>query len=480
MSSLSVLRAAEEVPSRDAIIWDGTTLSYADVATRVSSICAVFDAQRLGPRARVVLWSSNHLASTLTILAFIERGVTLVPIHPRLTSAEAERLAGAANPSRILMEDDLDGFVRKRAHDPVAPRDIDPRETLAMLFTSGTTGTPKGALLPRSAFLAAAAASAENLGGFLPTDRWLACMPLCHIGGLSILTRCLIARSCVIVHPRFDAEAVLRSIEHDRATLLSVVPLMLRRLLDADTNGVLTRLRAVLVGGAAAPPALLEECASRGVSALTTYGLTEACSQVTSQRPRDPFTAQTGSGRPLPGVDVSVLDEHGAPLGPGKIGRIHVGGPTVMSGYFGAPALQGAFDTGDIGTTDEDGTLHVHARRTDLIVSGGENVYPVEIEETLETLPGVRRAFVFGVADDTWGEIVAAAIERDETSGKPCDEPALHAALSACLAPHKRPRRVCFVDEIPLAGGGDNTRKVDRARGRAVFTAKARAWAKGE
>src|SRR5262249_45817489 len=148
--------------------------------------------------------------------------------------------------------------------------------------TSGTTGRPKGAVLSRGAFIASAEASATNLD-LCHEDRWLLCMPICHVGGLSILTRSLLARSTVVLEPRFEARAVLDSIDHNGITLLSVVPTMLRALLDEDARGTLARLRAVLVGGAVVRVSWLDECAARGVQAITTYGLTEACSQVTTQ-----------------------------------------------------------------------------------------------------------------------------------------------------------------------------------------------------
>ncbi len=474
-SGLSISVAAQEAPSRAALVWQGNVLSFADLAARVDPICAAIDGWRLDPNARVALWASNRLETVLTLLAFFERGVPFVPLHPRLLAKEAERLAREADPTRILMEDDLDVLAlpaRDRAQTPaLSSTAIDPRCLLAILFTSGTTGSPKGAMLARSAFLAAAAASAECLG-WEEDDRWLLCLPLCHVGGLSIVTRCLAARRAVILHPRFEPAAVLESIVRDQATILSVVPTMLRRLLDADTEGALARLRAVLVGGGPAPSVLLDECRQRGVRVLTTYGLTEACSQVTTQRPGEPIVA--GSGRPLRGAEVSILGDAGEPLKHGEIGRIHIHGPALMSGYWRSPPLEGAFDTGDLGALDEAGHLHVHARRTDLIVTGGENVYPAEIEEALESQPGVRRALVFGVADETWGEIVAAAIEPET----PCDERALEAAMAQALAPFKRPRRVCFVDALPVvAGDGGAAGKLDRARGRALFGPKARPWA---
>ncbi len=252
----------------------------------------------------------------------------------------------------------------------------------------------------------------------------------------------------MILEPRFDPDAVLAAIVNRQATLLSVVPTMLAALLERDHEGALAGLRAVLCGGAATPWALLEECGRRGVPALTTYGLTEACSQAASQAPRSPYVPERGSGRPLPGVEIRI-----------DAGRIHLRGPTLMSGYFRgegrAPDTSsfdddGWLDTGDLGEIDAAGRLHVHARRTDLIVTGGENVYPLEIEQCLEALPGVRRALVFGVPDARWGQLVAAAIEVDSAF----DEAALAAAVTARLARHKRPRLIAVVAALAVTGSG--------------------------
>ncbi|HVK71376.1 MAG TPA: AMP-binding protein, partial [Polyangium sp.] len=312
---------------------------------------------------------------------------------------------------------------------------------------------------------ASAAASAKNLG-WTPDDRWLACMPLAHVGGLSIVTRCIAARRPIVLEPRFDPDAVLRVIRRERVTLLSVVPTMLRALFDADRDGTLATLRLVLVGGAGAPPALLEEAAARRVLALTTYGLTEGCSQVTCQPLRAPGITEPGSGKALPGVDVRTLRDTGTLADPGEVGHIQVRGPTLMSGYLAGPGeplrtsltADGFFDTGDLGALDEHGRLFVHARRTDLVVTGGENVYPAEVEQVLEALPGVTRAVVFGVPDERWGQIVAAGLALDPPD--PARAAALVAEASARLAPHKRPRFVAAVASLPLTASG----KLDRAR----------------
>jgi O-succinylbenzoic acid--CoA ligase len=280
-------------------------------------------------------------------------------------------------------------------------------------------------------------------------DAWLLAIPVCHVGGLSILTRCLHARAAVVLQDRFEA-----------ATILSVVPTMLARALEQKAD--LAAARAVVVGGAACPPALLDECAARGVHALTTYGLTETCAMVTMQRPRDPHTREPGVGTPLPGTEIRIQEGH-----------IQVRGPTLFSGYLDHPPhARGAwYDTGDLGEIDDAGRLHVHTRRVDLIVTGGENVYPAEVEAALGTCDGVRRAIVFGVPDAEWGELVACAIESDPA--RPIPEPVLFAAMSRVLATHKRPRRVCFVEAIPTVGD-----KLDRARAKKDFLPLVRAWTK--
>ena len=256
-----------------------------------------------------------------------------------------------------------------------------------------------------AALVASAAASAANLG-WAADDRWLLCMPIAHVGGLSIVTRCLAARRCVVLMPRFDAQRLPAVIDARRVTLASLVPTMLARVLDAHPDWrAPAHLRAILVGGAAAPPALLRRAVERGLPMLPSYGLTESCAQIVAA----PYAARHdpagyGAGIPLPGVELRVVD-----------GRIEIRGPMLMAGYWNEPPLapDAWFDTGDLGEIDARGCLHVHARRTDLIVTGGENVYPAEVERALETLPGIAAAGVFGIASDEWGQEVAAALVAD-------------------------------------------------------------------
>jgi O-succinylbenzoic acid--CoA ligase len=460
MDGLRISEAASEPASADrlALIGEGSALDFRALAERVALVRGALEARGIKPRSRVALLVGNSVATVITLHALLDLGATIVPLHPRLTPPEAELLLADAAPALVLRDDDLATLAASPTPTSSAAIEaLDPESPLAMVYTSGTTGKPKGAVLSRRAFLASAEASAANFG-WTDDDRWLLCLPLCHVGGLSILTRCLVARRPIILEPRYDPGAVLAAIDGHRATMLSVVPTMLRDLLERDEQGALSRLRVLLSGGAGTPPSLLDECARRGVPLLTTYGLTEACSQIASQRPSSPYRPEPGSGRALPGAELRIVGARGD-----EPGNIQVRGPMLMSGYWRGegraldPATddEGWFETGDLGTLDEAGRLHVASRRSDLIVTGGENVYPLEVEQVIAALPFVRAALVFGVPDERWGQVVAVALEI----GGALDEDALVALFAERLAPHKRPRRLCVVESLPRKGPG----KLDRA-----------------
>jgi O-succinylbenzoic acid--CoA ligase len=470
--------------ARPALIADGVTWSFQDLAGAAASLAFRFKERGITASSRVALSASPSPESFLAIHTLAALGATLVPVHPRLSPAEARVAIDVARADHVLEGADL--ALPSEHRDPPSIEPFAATAPFAIVSTSGTTGRPKGAVLSRRAFIASADASARNLGWW-PDDRWLLCMPLAHVGGLSIVTRCLVARRAVVLLPRFDPAQVLAAIRRHCVTLLSVVPTMLHALLDADAHDTLRLPRALLLGGAAAAPALLDECARRGIRALTTYGLTEACSQVTAQAPRDPSLRLAGSGAALAGFELRIARDDGAPLPPHHAGRILVRGPALFDGYLlddgvsidpartpdthsaarapaamrapgRAPSRSGFFDSGDLGELDALGQLHVHVRRTDLIVSGGENVYPAEVEQLIESCPGARRALVFGVPDERWGHVVAAAVEVDSRS-PPLLPDRLAELFSNRLAPHKRPRLLTFVAQLPLTASGKVERK---------------------
>lgn len=426
---LSIFAAAAETPQAVAVTVDGQALTFGALAVRVRRRLDEL-APQVQPGVLRPLLGSATLETIVTLHALFEARVPVLMLHPR--STEAERAEAADDARRCS------GAL--------------PADAAVVLHTSGTTGRPRGAILTRAALLASARASASNLG-WQDDDCWLACMPLARIGGLSILTRSLVARKPVVVAPAFDAAQLPAWIERERITLVSLVPTMLSLLLDAHPGWRPPAfLRAVLLGGAAASPRLLQRAAGRGLPVVVTYGCTETCSQVVATPYEGRFEpARYGAGRPLPGAGIEACD-----------GRILVQGPMLMDGYLGELPLPPGhwFDTGDLGEIDASGCLHVHARRVDLIVTGGENVYPAEVESVLEACPGIVAAGVFGVPDETWGQVVSAALVID--GGAPGIRPdlaSLVAHLGMALAPHKRPRRISIVDALPQTAAG----KLDRA-----------------
>lgn len=421
----SIAAAARETPRTPALFVDGRVLSFADVGALVAARARDLDRDAAGGGPHPVVGEAT-LATIVTLYALLESRIPALLLHPRLTPPEREGLLAAAVRSGPL-----------------------PGPDAAMIvYTSGTTGVPRAAVLSRGALLASARASEANLG-WQPDDRWLLHLTLAHVGGLSILTRCLAARRCVVLGGHFEAEKVPQAIDDQRITLASLVPTMLLRVIDANPGWTPPpHLRAILLGGASASPCLLQRAAAARVPLVVSYGLTEACSQVTATPYAARFApAEERSGRALPGIGVRVVD-----------GRIEVRGPTLMTGYWNeTPLAPGAwFDTGDVGAIDERGRLTVHARRTDLIVTGGENVYPAEVEAVLEACPGIAAAAVFGVPDEVWGQTVAAALVA---AGDPPGDAALRAFLDARLAPHKQPRAIGWLRELPHTRGG----KLDRA-----------------
>lgn len=418
---LSISAAARDAGDAAALIASGSRYSFADLAARSAAWRDEIEAsgQRFVP-----LVAHNSLDTVVALCALLEAQQPVLLLHPKAPAAEHAAEIRAAEAAAL------------------------PPGAALIVHTSGTTGRPRGVMLTRSALLASAQASAANLG-WRSDDVWLAAMPLARIGGLSIITRCLAARRTVALFDGFDAAALPEWIDATRTTLVSLVPTMLALTLERNPAWRPPPfVRAVLVGGAAAPLRLLRQARERGFPLVITYGCTETCSQVVATPYRHRFAPETcGVGRPLGGADVRVVD-----------GRIEVRGPMRMAGYLGEPPLpvDAWFDTGDGGAFDADGNLQLHARRKELIITGGDNVAPLEVERVLEDCAGVRAAAVFGVPDDTWGELVAALIVADDA---PPDDEALLRHVEQRLARHKRPRRIAFVDALPLTAAG----KLDRA-----------------
>ncbi len=413
-------------------------------------------------------------------------GLTPVLLHLRFGPHEHARVLDAVQPRAVLVTPEAAAGLRLPPDAPVwvlpaappspsrppeSPSGTAPVEVL--LLTSGTTQAPKIARLTPANFFWSALAAGYRLG-VSPRDRWLLTLPLYHVGGLSIVMRSALYGTAVVIpppRPSFDPQALWHDLHRWQPTLVSVVPTMLYRLLRAAPQAPAPRaLRVLLVGGAAAGADLLAEARARGFPVALTYGLTEAASQVATAAPATVWAKPGSVGRALLFTEVSVRDPAGRVLPAGQVGEIWVRGPGVFRGYWRAPAAtrralhpEGWLRTGDAGYVDLDGDLWVLARRDDLIVTGGENVAPHEVEAVLRQHPAVADAAVVGVPDPEWGQQVAAAVVlRPQRSVSPA---ALQAFCRQYLAGYKVPRRWRFVAQLPRTASG----KVRRAAVRAWF-----------
>ena len=463
--SFSLREAAVERPDDDALVVDGDAWSYRRLAGRVGRVMAALAARPelgasplAGRTARVALVAEARPEAVVALLALVELGREVVLLHPRASAAERQALVDLTRPAVVLDPEGLRQLaVTAAATTPpslaAAPPIPDDDRPLAVLSTSGTTSAPRAVSLSRAAFAWAAAASAQNLG--VPRgERWLLALPFAHVGGLAVILRTLQGRGAVVLStaspsPASSAEALGAVLRGGRISAVSLVPTQLERFLDGVPGPAPPELRTILLGGAPAPPALLERADDRGLPVLTTYGMTETCAQLATQRPGTRNRGQLGCGPPLPGVELRLGDG----------GQIAVRAGSLLSGYLEPGGLRGALDgdgflvTRDAGRLDGAGNLHVLGRLDDVIVSGGEKVHPLEVETALRSVVG--GACVFGVADREWGARVAAALVAGP--GGPADDGALAAALGG-LAGYKHPRAIAWLEALPLLASG----KVDR------------------
>lgn len=457
-------------PNKVALIFGEQHWTYRELNIEVGRICGHLIATRVQTGQHVAVLMPNQPEYVYLVHGLARLGATLVPLNTRLTTPELRWQVEQAECSFVICADATEALADalglpvlnvERLKDSntlatgVLGRPLDLEAVQGIIFTSGTTGQPKGAMLTYSNFLWSAIASAFRLGTD-PADRWLVCLPLYHVGGLSIIFRCCLYGTAVVLQSGFDVPAVSQALESQKVTLVSLVPTMLHRLLESKSLKSGGSLHCILMGGAALSPALLEQSQALKLPIAATYGLTEAASQVATASPAEVHRTPGHVGPPLMFSTVQVVGSEWQELPPGEIGEVVVSGPTVMRGYYRRPDATrqtlrgGKLHTGDLGYLDETGNLWLVQRRTDLIVSGGENVYPSEVEQALRTHPAIEDACVVGLPDAEWGQCVAAAVIRREqvTEAELVDFCRTH------LAGYKRPRLIRFVTAFPATSSG--------------------------
>jgi o-succinylbenzoate---CoA ligase len=462
--SLSILQAAQELGKAPFLVTPERSLSFAQVAERVSAAMDWLQAAGVEPGQTkpYALEVRLELRSIVVLLALFELGVPALLVHPRWTEIERARVLKSIDLAVQPLPDDFALF-RGPGRAPAAAT-VPPSSPLAIVYTSGSSGTPRGVVLSRAAFVASAQAVAARLQ-WRDGDRWLLCLPLAHIGGLSILVRCLIARRPLVLEAlyspptQFRGPEILRVIADCRVTVLSLVPTQLARLLESSLCCP-PEVRAVILGGAGSPPSLLRRASHARWPVLCTYGLTEACSAVTLE-PAPRGAPPWSSGLPLDGTEVRIHE-----------GRIEVKSPTLFSEYY--PELEnplsedGWLRTQDCGLFDDQGCLQVLGRLDETIVSGGENVHPLEVEHVLMDYSAIAAVCVFGLPSDTWGQEVAAALVLRQ--GQSLGE--LRAHIAERLAPYKWPRRLALVEQLPTTASG----KISRLRAQQLFAEQCVSW----
>ncbi len=468
-------RAARDAGAAPALVGDFGSMSWAALAARVQGVAAGLprlagapsDGDEMAPHAVQLRPDRDEV---IILLAHAVAGIPLLPLHPALPEADVARLTATAGARRLSVAQCLD--TAGPAAGTVARRVL-PGDDLFLVPTSGSSGPPRVARLSHRAVLSAAAALTDRLP-FGAADRWILTLPLSHVGGLSVVSRCVCAMRPIVLVPRFAEDAVWTAMARDGGTRLSAVPAIADRLLAADQDGCLSRLSLMMLGGQAAPMALRRALRDAGVVAVASYGLTESCAAAACEAPAEAERLLPGSGSALHGTAIAIAAPDGRALSAGAPGSIRLAGAALLSGYAGrehAPALDAAgwLDTGDLGWLDDAGRLHVQGRRSDVIVTGGEKVVPGVVEAALREHPGVRDAVVFGLPDARWGAIVCAAVE-----GSPglADDATLPALLASLLPPWSRPRRLAQLDALPR----QNTGKVDRRGAPALAAPRLLPW----
>ncbi len=490
-------RNAAFAPAKPAICIEDREVTYAALSEAIERLAAgLHHALGLRRGDRIAHLGHNSVEFITLVFACARLGVILVPLNWRLAVPEHQAILANAEPMVLCADAAFREHAEKlreetaslrpictdlavtgwpsleeiaAAGSPAPPVEGAGRDPLLIVYTSGTTGEPKGAVLTQDA-LFWNAVNSIHMHDLTSTDHVLTVLPLFHVGGLNIQTLpALHAGATVTLLRRFEPGATLAAIGSGRPTLTVLVPATMRAVIDhpAWASTDLSSLRMITTGSQIVPVELIEMFHDRGVPVIQVYGATETAPIAVYQRREDALRTPGSSGKVALHCELRIVDDADKDVAPGERGEVLVRGPNVMSEYWRNPAATAAalrdgwFHTGDIGHLDTQGDLWIDARKDDLIKSGGERIYPAEIEDILRTLPGVRDVAVIGRPDPHWGEVPVAVVCAGP-DGQPTRDQ-LIGALEGRVARFKHPKDVIFVEEMPRNALG----KVQRFRLRA-------------
>lgn len=454
-------------PDRIAIYFNEKTITFKELFDL--SYQTAGNLQSLGVKRDqyIGVLLKNHVDTVVILFALQLLGVKAVILNNRLTTKELIWQLSDSKATALILENEFEELKQEvtiaamtkeqlftaPAETPEVQNEVHLDDVCSIMYTSGTTGNPKGVLHTYGNHWWSAVGSALNLG-YTEKDRWLCSVPLFHISGYSILMKSVIYGMPIILHESFHADQAINDIKNKHVTIMSVVGTMLYRIVEALKESQLPNyFRCALLGGGPAPLPLLEACKTKEVPVFQSYGMTETASQIVTLAPEYSITKLGSAGKPLFPSQIEIILEDGNTAPPRQAGEIIVKGPNVTKGYLNRPEVikekfkEGWFHTGDIGYLDEEGFLYVLDRRSDLIISGGENIYPAEIESVLLAHPDVADAGVTGLNDELWGQVPAAFIVRKE--GAFVSEQELQQFCVANLAKYKVPKKFYFPEYLP-------------------------------
>lgn len=437
--------------------------TYQDIYSAVVNV-----AMRLQTLAdtRIAIVSDNSVTMAVYLLAamLVRKEVLLLNVH--LTAGEIEnqlcqlhittvlhsaKRCGQVPKSVMSMEfESMESMLHNEEKD-IFDWIVNDNDIAAIMNTSATTGQFKSVPLRWSQIKAHVQASQEVLGRS-EQDNWLMVLPLFHVSGLSILMRSLYNGTAMTIMESYDEEQVLQCIHDGRINMMSLVPTILKNL---EPRIIHHQLRVILLGGEFIPRPLVDACVEKQLPIYKTYGMTETFSQSVTMPVLLNLNKLDSVGKPLPGMTVHIVnpDVDG-------VGEIHLNGPMVMRGYINGEPIHGDFNTDDMGYVDEDGFLYILNRRTDLIISGGENIYPKEIEDTVYAMQGVKECAVIPVADTKWGQVPALFVAFDDIDALGTDSKMIvRDYISSKLAKYKVPKYITIMDALPRNGTGKIMRK---------------------